>query len=72
MRKRLQRHGNSLALVIDRPVLQFLGWDSTTELELMPTAEGVLLKKQAAEPINLLDELLNEAGPMANLEDDSS
>jgi antitoxin MazE len=34
MSKRLTRSGNSLALVIDRPLLEALGIDSDTELEL--------------------------------------
>ena len=34
MRKRLTRSGNSLALVIDRPLLEALDIDTETELEL--------------------------------------
>jgi antitoxin component of MazEF toxin-antitoxin module len=34
MRKRLSRSGNSLALVIDKPLLEALGIDAETELEL--------------------------------------
>jgi len=34
MTKRLTRSGNSLALVIDRPLLEALGIDADTELEL--------------------------------------
>lgn len=34
MVKRLSRSGNSLALVIDRPLLEALGIDADTELEL--------------------------------------
>ena len=34
MRKRLSRSGNSLALVIDKPLLETLGIDAETELEL--------------------------------------
>ncbi len=34
MRKKLTRAGNSLALVIDKPLLEALGIDAGTELEL--------------------------------------
>jgi antitoxin component of MazEF toxin-antitoxin module len=34
MRKKLCRSGNSLALVIDKPLLETLGIDAETELEL--------------------------------------
>jgi antitoxin component of MazEF toxin-antitoxin module len=34
MVKRLTRSGNSLALVIDRPILQALGIDANTDLEI--------------------------------------
>jgi antitoxin component of MazEF toxin-antitoxin module len=34
MSKRLTRSGNSLALVIDKPLLEALGIDAETELEL--------------------------------------
>ncbi len=34
MAKRLTRHGNSLALVIERPILDLLGIDADTPLEI--------------------------------------
>ncbi len=34
MGKRLTRHGNSMALVIDRPILDLLKIDDETDLEL--------------------------------------
>ncbi len=34
MTKKLSRHGNSLALVIDRPVLELLGIDEQTDLNI--------------------------------------
>ncbi len=34
MVKRLTRHGNSLALIIDRPILELLGIDADTPLEI--------------------------------------
>ena len=35
MTKKLTRHGNSLALVIDRPVLDLLNIDAETPLEIV-------------------------------------
>ena len=34
LKKKLVKHGNSLALVIDKPILDLLGVDDETELEL--------------------------------------
>jgi hypothetical protein len=34
MVKKLVQHGNSLALVIDKPILDLLGWDADTLLEI--------------------------------------
>jgi antitoxin component of MazEF toxin-antitoxin module len=56
MRKRLTRSGNSLALVIDKSLLEALGIDGDTELELStdgdvlvvtPVREGRRSKKTA-------------------------
>jgi antitoxin MazE len=41
MRKKLTRHGNSWALVIDKPVLELLKIDPTTMLEI--TTDGQTL-----------------------------
>ena len=42
MVKRLTKHGNSLALVIDRPILELLKIDADTPLEI-PTDGQVLV-----------------------------
>lgn len=34
MNKKLSKHGNSLALVIDKPILELLGFDEGTELKI--------------------------------------
>ena len=34
MIKKLTQHGNSLALIIDRPILELIGIDANTALEL--------------------------------------
>jgi antitoxin MazE len=38
MRRKLSKHGNSLALVIEKPVLELLGINAETELEV--TTDG--------------------------------
>ena len=43
MTKRLTRAGNSLALVIDRPLLETLGIDADTELELSTDGDVLLV-----------------------------
>jgi antitoxin MazE len=46
--KKLTKHGNSLALVIDRPILELLQIDQETPLEL--TTDGTRLIVAAATP----------------------
>jgi len=48
MLKRLTKHGNSLALVIDRPILDLLKIDSETPLDL--STDGHRLIIAPAEP----------------------
>ena len=43
MIKKLSKHGNSLALVIDRPVLELLRIDETTSLEVSTDGESLLI-----------------------------
>lgn len=43
MRKRLSRSGNSLALVIDKPLLEALGIDAETELEVSTDGEVLVV-----------------------------
>ncbi len=43
MIKRLTRHGNSLALVIDRPILDMLGIDANTLLEISTDGECLII-----------------------------
>jgi antitoxin MazE len=43
MIKKLTRTGNSLALVIDKPMLEKLGIDETTELELSTDGEVLVI-----------------------------
>lgn len=39
--KHLTRHGNSLALVIDKPILDLLGIDAATPLEVTTDGQGL-------------------------------
>ena len=40
MTKKLSKHGNSLALVIDRSILELLGIDDETPLEILDRWPG--------------------------------
>ncbi len=43
MIKKLTRHGNSLALVIDKPVLELLKIDATTPLDISTDGERLIV-----------------------------
>jgi antitoxin MazE len=43
MVKKLSKHGNSLALVIDRPILDLLGIDEETSLEISTDGESLVI-----------------------------
>jgi antitoxin component of MazEF toxin-antitoxin module len=43
MIKKLSKHGNSLALVIDRSILELLGIDERTSLELSTDGESLVV-----------------------------
>ena len=43
MIKKLSKHGNSLALVIDRPILELLGIDESTPLEVSTDGQALVL-----------------------------
>jgi antitoxin component of MazEF toxin-antitoxin module len=43
MVKKLSKHGNSLALVIDRSILDLLGIDENTSLEISTDGEALVL-----------------------------
>jgi antitoxin component of MazEF toxin-antitoxin module len=42
--KRLSKHGNSLALVIDRPILELLGMDEGTPLEISTDGQALVIE----------------------------
>ncbi len=47
MTKRLSRHGNSLALVIDRGILEMLDIDETTTLSVSTDGKTLFVSKEA-------------------------
>ena len=46
MTKKLTRHGNSLALVIDKPILDLLKIDADTRLEITTNGDELVVKPQ--------------------------
>jgi antitoxin component of MazEF toxin-antitoxin module len=44
MAKKLTKHGNSLALIIDKPILEILGINDTTDLEVVVTGDALIIK----------------------------
>jgi len=43
MVKRMTRHGNSMALVIDRPILDLLNIDADTPLDITTDGEALII-----------------------------
>jgi antitoxin component of MazEF toxin-antitoxin module len=43
MTKKLSKHGNSLALVIDRPILELLGIDERTSLDISTDGRALIV-----------------------------
>lgn len=43
MRKTLVKHGNSLALVVDRPILDLLGADGDTPFDITTDGQALIL-----------------------------
>jgi antitoxin component of MazEF toxin-antitoxin module len=44
MRKKLKPFGNSLGLIIERPILELLNIDRDTELEITTDGEGLIIR----------------------------
>jgi antitoxin MazE len=62
MRKRLTKTGNSLALVLDRPLLEAAGIDAKTPLEVSTNGDVIVItpvraKKRAAKLHSALEEI---------------
>jgi antitoxin component of MazEF toxin-antitoxin module len=44
--KKLTKHGNSQVIVIDKPILELLGWDKDTVLKLStPDGKRIVISK---------------------------
>jgi antitoxin MazE len=46
--KKITKHGNSWAVVIDKPVLEMLKIDPTTPLEIVTDGQNIIIKPQAS------------------------
>jgi antitoxin MazE len=51
MEKKLSRYGNSLALIIDKPILELLKINEDTILELSTDGKIITLTPKKAEPV---------------------
>ena len=59
--KKLTKHGNSYSLIIDKPILELIGIDKTTLLEIStPDGESLLLRPIDEENEKEFDQALNE------------
>ncbi|MEP0813040.1 MAG: AbrB/MazE/SpoVT family DNA-binding domain-containing protein [bacterium] len=48
MRKKLVKHGNSLAIVIDKPILELVGFNADTEVEIRTNGSELLIRPAEA------------------------
>jgi antitoxin component of MazEF toxin-antitoxin module len=67
MRKNPRRSGNSLALVIDKPLLETLGIDAETELELSTDGDVLVVapvrdRKRTRKPAEIVAEAHEKYG----------
>ena len=61
MRKRLTRTGNSLALVLDRPVLEATGIDADTMVDVSTNGDVIVITPvRAKKRVSKLDSALEE------------
>jgi antitoxin MazE len=58
MIKRLKKHGNSLALVIEKPVLELLHIDERTQLEVVTDGTRLIIEPAKKDKRSELDEWL--------------
>lgn len=69
MTKKLSKHGNSLALVIDRPILELLGIDERTPLHVSTDGRALVIapaptqhrRKQFRQALTACNEQYGEA-----------
>ena len=58
MIKRLTKHGNSLALVIEKPVLELLKFDAKTQLEVATDGTRLIIQPAKKDKRSEMDEWL--------------
>lgn len=63
MKATIQKWGNSLALRLPKPLAQEVQWTEGSKVELVRTAEGVLVKGRRKKPRYRLADLLAEVAP---------
>lgn len=65
MEKKLTKHGNSLALVIEKPILQLLGIDEKSNLEIS-ISKGTLIIKPVKKKAKRSQKNNNEIDKLAD------
>lgn len=60
MTKKLIKHGNSLALLIEKPVLNMLGFDEKTELKITIKDGALIISSAKAKKLSSRDKEINE------------
>lgn len=60
MTKKLIKHGNSLALLIEKPVLNLLGFDEKTELKVSIKDGSLVISSAKAKKLSSRDKEINE------------
>jgi antitoxin component of MazEF toxin-antitoxin module len=69
MIKTLTKHGNSLALVIEKPILELLGADAETEFEVTTDGQALVLSpvknRQRSKDFNAALDKVNARYPRA-------
>ncbi len=54
MIKKLSRHGNSLAILIDKPILELLSMDEHTRVNITTDGTNIIIKPIRTEPASSL------------------
>ncbi len=56
MIKKLSRHGNSHAIIIDKPILELLNIDETTGLKISTDGNRIVIEPMKAESLENIDD----------------
>jgi antitoxin component of MazEF toxin-antitoxin module len=60
MTKTLTKHGNSLALVIDKPILELLNFDADTPLSITTNGQQIIISRDDPKRQEKLDEAFED------------